>query len=192
MKDSENEERFGIYPTPLEGLLVIQRKPIADSRGFFERFFCADVLRPYGFVTPVAQINHTLTRKKGTVRGLHFQHPPHAEWKIVGCLTGKVFDVAVDIRKGSPTFLQWHGEVLSAENQRSLLIPEGFAHGLQTLTENCEMLYLHSAPYEPQAEGALNIADPAIGVAWLLDVAGLSERDRTHPIIGPEFKGIIL
>jgi dTDP-4-dehydrorhamnose 3,5-epimerase len=114
---------------------------------------------------------------------------PHP-YKIVSCLNGEVFDVAVDIRKGSPTFLHWHGEILSATNQRSLLIPEGFAHGFQTLTENCEMLYLHSVPFQPHAEGALHVADPKIGIRWPLAVTELSERDRAHPFIGPDFEGI--
>ncbi len=136
--------RFDILPTPLDGLKVIIRKPIEDPRGFFCRFFCAEEFLEAGFQKSISQINHTFTRGKGAVRGLHFQYPPHAEGKIVSCLRGEVYDVAVDIRKGSPTFLHWHGEILSAANQRSLLIPEGFAHGFQTLTENCELLYLHS------------------------------------------------
>ncbi|MCK9230770.1 MAG: dTDP-4-dehydrorhamnose 3,5-epimerase [Syntrophales bacterium] len=185
------EARFSVRFTPLDGLLVVQRKPLEDSRGFFSRFFCAEELQLQGFNKPISQINHTRTRNRGVVRGLHFQHSPHGEIKIVSCLAGEVFDVAVDIRKGSPTFLQWHGEILSAENHRSLLIPEGFAHGFQALTEQCEMLYLHSTPYQPNAEGALNIADPAIGIAWPLEVSHISERDRAHPFIGAEFEGIV-
>jgi dTDP-4-dehydrorhamnose 3,5-epimerase len=191
LSDSVNEERFDFHPTPLEGLLVIQRKPIEDPRGFFCRFFCAKTLQQVGFRRPIAQINHTRTRNRGAVRGLHFQHSPDAECKIVSCLRGEVFDVAVDIRRGSPTFLQWHAEILSARNRRNLLIPEGFAHGFQTLTKNCEMLYLHSAPFQPQAEGALHVADPKIGITWPLAVTELSERDRAHPFIGPDFEGIV-
>lgn len=185
------EARFNVHLTPLDGLLVVERKPVEDSRGFFSRFFCAAELESQGFNRPISQINHTRTRNRGVVRGLHFQHPPHGEIKIVSCLAGEVFDVAVDIRKGSPTFLQWHGEILSAENQRSLLIPEGFAHGFQTLTGDCEMFYLHSVPYQPHAEGALNIADPAIGIAWPMAVTELSERDRAHPFIDAEFEGVV-
>ena len=186
------EDRFSVRLTPLDGLLVVQRKPVEDSRGFFARFFCADTFHFLGFDKPVSQINYTRTSRKGAIRGLHFQYPPHAEIKIVSCLAGEVFDVAVDIRKGSPTFLQWHGEALSAENQQSLLIPEGFAHGFQTLRENCEMIYLHSAPFQPDAEGALHVTDPAIGVTWPLEIAELSERDQRHPYISSEFKGIVL
>lgn len=191
MSDPVNEERFDFHPTPLEGLLVIQRKPIEDSRGFFSRFFCAEAFGRVGFSKPIAQINHTRTLNRGALRGLHFQYPPDCECKIVSCLSGEVFDVAVDIRKGSPTFLQWHAEILSAQNHRSLLIPEGFAHGFQTLTENCELIYLHSAPYNPQAQGALQAADPKIRISWPLAVTELSERDRAHPFIGPDFEGIL-
>lgn len=185
-------KRFYFHPRPLEGLYVAERKPITDHRGFFCRFFCAEEFQIVGLLKPVVQINHTYTVKKGAVRGLHFQYPPHAEWKIVSCLRGEVFDVAVDIRKGSPTFLQWHGEILSAENRRSLLIPEGFAHGFQTLTEDCELIYLHSAPYCSQAEGALHVNDPRIGVVWPIPVTDISDRDRGHPFLRSDFEGIAL
>lgn len=186
------EERFEIQPTSIAGLMVIRRKPITDSRGFLCRLYCSEVFQRLGLEKPIAQINHTLTRKKGTIRGLHYQHPPHAEWKIVSCLRGEVFDVAVDIRRGSPTFLRWHGEVLTAENGKSLSIPEGFAHGFQTLTDDCEMLYLHTAAFAPAAEGALHVADPMIGIAWPLDIAELSERDRSHLFIDFDFEGVSL
>jgi dTDP-4-dehydrorhamnose 3,5-epimerase len=184
--------RFDFHDMPLSGLKLVQRKPIADARGFFARFYCAEEFRAAGLDKPVAQINHTLTRRKGAVRGLHFQHPPHAETKLVSCLAGAVFDVAVDLRAGSPTYLRWHGEMLSADNQRSLLIPEGFAHGFQTFTEDCELLYLHTAPFHSGAEGAVNIADPALAIQWPLPVSELSERDRTHPFIDAHFSGIRL
>jgi dTDP-4-dehydrorhamnose 3,5-epimerase len=172
--------------------VVVQRRPIEDQRGFFCRFFCAEEFQQVGLLKPIAQINHTYTKKKGAVRGLHFQNPPYAECKIVSCLQGEVYDVAVDIRKGSPTFLHWHGEIISAANKRSFFIPEGFAHGFQTLTENCELLYLHSETFLPQAEGALHVADPRLGVVWPITVRELSERDRTHPFINSDFEGIIL
>ena len=188
----KKNKRFDFHPTPLEGLWVMQRKPIKDQRGFFCRFFCAEEFQAAGLRKPIAQINHTCTVKKGAVRGLHFQYPPHSEGKIVSCLCGEVYDVAVDIRKGSPTFLHWHGEILSATNQRSLLIPEGFAHGFQTLTENCELLYLHSEAFHPQAEGALHIADQKIGIVWPIAITELSERDRSHPFINSSFEGLSL
>jgi len=188
----KQNKRFDFLPTPLEGLWVVQRKPVKDSRGFFCRFFCAEEFQVAGLRKLITQINHTYTVKKGAVRGLHFQYPPYSEGKIVSCLCGEVYDVAVDIRKGSSTFLHWHGEILSATNQRSLLIPEGFAHGFQTLTENCELLYLHSEAFHPQAEGALHVADPRIGIVWPIAMTELSERDRSHPFIGPEFEGLSL
>lgn len=182
--------RFEFLPTPLGGLTLIQRKPIADTRGFLARLFCAEQFRAAGWTKPVAQINHTLTRKRGAVRGLHFQRPPYAESKLVTCFKGKIFDVAVDMRHNSPTFLQLHCEILSAENDRSLLIPEGFAHGFQALTEDCELMYLHTEPFNSEAEGGLNVADPKLAVAWPLPITDLSDRDRAHPFIGAGFEGI--
>lgn len=181
--------RFDCIDTSLLGLKVVQRKLIEDSRGFLSRFFCAIEFNTYGFNKPIRQINQTLTHQKGTVRGMHYQQPPHAEIKLVSCLKGEVFDVAIDLRKNSPTFLQWHGEVLSENNQRSLLIPEGFAHGFQTLTDDCELIYLHAAPYVKDAEAALNVTDPKIGIVWPLNITELSERDRLHPMITLDFEG---
>lgn len=184
--------RFDFIPTPLSGLALVQRKAAEDHRGFLSRFYCAEEFRAAGLNKPIAQINHTLTRKKGAVRGLHFQYPPHAETKLVSCLKGEVWDVAVDLRHDSSTFLRWYGEILSAENRKSLLIPEGYAHGFQTLTEDCELIYLHTAAYHPEAEGALNVADPALNITWPLPIGDLSDRDRSHPFISPVFRGIVL
>jgi len=182
--------RFEVKNTQIEGLHVIQRKPIGDDRGFLSRIFCAESFKEFGFDKSISQINHTLTRNKGTIRGMHYQSPPHAETKLVSCLHGAILDVAVDLRKDSPTFLHWHAEVLSADNHRSLLIPEGFAHGFQTLTEQCELLYLHSEPYVKEAEGALNAMDPTLSIDWPLPVSEMSERDHSHPMIDNNFKGI--
>ena len=176
-------ERFNVQDTPLPGLKVLERKPLGDQRGFLERVFCADELAPLLAGKPLLQINHSLTRKKGAVRGFHFQNPPHAETKIVTCLRGQVFDIAVDVRPDSSTYLNWHGVVLSEDNFLSFLIPEGFAHGFQTLTENCELLYLHTAAYHPSAEAAFNPRDPALSVNWPLDISELSQRDISHPMI---------
>ncbi len=192
MEDLEvkQKNRFDFHPTPLAGLSVVQRKPLDDQRGFFCRFFCAEEFQGYGFKKPLAQINHTHTVKKGAVRGLHFQYPPHAEFKIISCLRGEVYDIAVDIRKGSPTFLQWHGEIISASNLKSLLIPEGFAHGFQTLVEDCELIYLHSVPFNDHSEGAINIADPKIGVVWPMPITDISDRDLRHPFITEKFQAV--
>lgn len=183
--------RFEFVPTPLPGLLRVQRTQRADARGFLSRFFCAEEFAAAGVELPIMQINHTLTRRCGAVRGLHFQHPPYAETKLVSCLRGEIFDVAVDLRRDSPTFLRWHSEILSAANQRSLLIPEGFAHGFQTLTDDCELIYLHTAAYHPAAEGALNMADPRLAIAWPLPVTDLSERDRSHPLLDENYQGMM-
>ena len=184
--------RFEHIATPLAGLLLIQRKPLGDARGYLERLYCAEELHALAPGQAIVQINHTLTVKRGTVRGLHFQRPPHAETKIVSCLRGEVFDVAVDLRKDSPTFLHWHAEILSADNHKSLAIPEGFAHGFQTLTPDCEMLYFHTATYHPEAEDALNVTDPRLAIRWPLAITELSPRDAAHPLLSPNFKGVSL
>ena len=182
--------RFDVTDTPLAGLTFIRREPVRDARGYLERLFCEDELSPWLHGERVAQVNRTLTRRRGTVRGMHFQRPPHAETKIVSCLRGRVFDVAVDLRKGSPTFLEWHAEVLDADEHTMLLIPKGFAHGFQTLTDDCELLYVHTAAYEPSAEGALNARDPRLAIRWPEAIADLSERDAAHPMLGAAFHGI--
>ncbi len=184
--------RFEFMPTPLQGLMVVQRRPINDSRGFFVRLFCRDEFRQIGIAKPIVEINQSLTHHQGAVRGLHFQHPPHAETKAVTCLRGAVFDVAVDLRTDSPTFLRWHGEILSANNRKSLLIPEGLAHGFQALTEDCELLYLHTEAYTPQAEGGLHPRDPRVGVDWPLPITELSPRDENHPLLSADFAGVRL
>jgi dTDP-4-dehydrorhamnose 3,5-epimerase len=182
--------RFTLTPTRLAGLVLVERQRAQDARGFFSRFFCAQELAEAGFTLPIAQINHTLTSRKGAVRGLHFQHPPHAEDKFISCLRGEILDIAVDLRHGSPTFLQWHAEVLSAANSRSLLVPQGFAHGFQTLSDDCELIYLHSRPYAATAEAALNVRDPRLAIDWPLPFSDISERDANHPFLASEFTGI--
>ncbi len=184
-------ERFNMMPTPIFGLMVAERLPIGDDRGSFERVFCDQTFAPLGFTSPVRQINRSITRQRGTIRGLHFQLSPHGEDKLVSCLRGEVFDVAVDLRHGSPTCLRWHGEILSAANRRSLFIPKGFAHGLQTLSDDCELLYVHSAPYVAEAERGLFYADPKLSVKWPLPPAGLSHRDTLWPALTDDFTGIV-
>ena len=184
--------RFLFHPTPIAGLVAIERLPLGDARGFLERLFCATDLAPAGWTGPIAQINHTFTAEAGTVRGLHFQHPPHAETKLVSCLQGAVWDVAVDLRPDSPTYLQWHAEELSASNHRALLIPPGCAHGFQTLRADVQMLYCHSQAHAPHSEGGLHPQDPRLGIAWPLPVHGLSLRDARHPPIAPDFEGVRL
>lgn len=181
-----------VIDTPLADLKVIQRHPRGDARGFLARLFDAVDLRDCGWQRAVEQVNHTYTAQAGTIRGMHYQLPPHAEMKLVSCIRGAVWDVAVDLRASSPTFLQWHAERLSADNGRALLIPEGFAHGFQTLTDDAEMLYCHSAPYSPQAEAGLHFQDARVGIAWPLPLTLVSERDQQHPRLDTAFSGVAL
>jgi dTDP-4-dehydrorhamnose 3,5-epimerase len=184
--------RFSITELPLAGLRCAQRQQLGDNRGFLSRLFCAHELQAAGWSKAIAQINHTHTAQRGTVRGMHFQHPPHTEAKLVSCVRGEVWDVAVDLRRGSPTYLQWHAQRLSAENLCSLLIPEGFAHGFQSLSDDAELLYCHSAAYASEAEAGLHPLDPALSIQWPLPVSEMSARDRSHPFIDDRFEGIQL
>lgn len=184
--------RFEIISTGFEGLYEVHRKPISDTRGFLERLYCMESLGDCFGSQKVVQINHTLTRVSGTVRGMHFQNPPHCEKKMVTCLKGRVWDVAVDLRRGSKTFLQSYGVELTNENFVSLLIPEGFAHGFQTLESDCELLYFHSQYYSPIAESGVNALDPRIGVVWPLGITERSVRDAEHPMLSMDYSGIEL
>ncbi|HSV84358.1 MAG TPA: dTDP-4-dehydrorhamnose 3,5-epimerase [Ramlibacter sp.] len=183
---------FDCRESPLTGLRVLERAPHADARGQFRRLFCPTELAPFGWATEVVQVNYSMTQSVGSVRGIHFQYPPYAEDKLVACVTGAVWDVAVDLRAGSPTFLRWHAEVLSAENGRSLLIPKGFGHGFQTLEPGSALVYVHSAAYEPGAEGGIHPHDPRVGIEWPRAVAGLSDKDASRPGLDASFRGITL
>ena len=173
--------RFALSDTPLSGLKLIQRKRLGDSRGFLLRLFCAEELATAGWTQPIAQINHTFTARQGTVRGLHFQRAPHAEMKLVSCIRGSVWDVALDLRADSPTFGHWHAAQLTAENGCALLIPQGFAHGFQSLDDDAQLLYCHSAAYAAQAEAGVNPHDAELAITWPLPVTELSPRDAAHP-----------
>jgi dTDP-4-dehydrorhamnose 3,5-epimerase len=190
--DGEREmtTRFDMLPTPLDGLKAVRRKPVGDARGFLERMFCAQEFEQFLYGKSITQINRTLTKKCGTVRGMHFQYVPHTEMKFVTCLRGEVFDVAVDVRKNSPTFLRWHGEMLTQDNHMMLLIPEGFAHGFQTLSNDCEMLYFHTAVYCAESEGALHAQDPRLAIKWPLAISEQSDRDTAHPFLTLDFQGV--
>jgi len=154
--------------------------------------FCQNDLRDIHGDKPIVQVSYSLTIKKGTVRGMHFQYPPKSKTKLVRCLQGSVFDVIVDIRNSSPTFLQWHGEILSEENMKKLYVPQGFAHGFQTLQENCRLLYLHDEYYDLSHEGGLRYSDPRIGINRPLEITVTSEKDRNYPLLKPEFSGVAL
>jgi len=181
-----------ILTTPLSGLTVAETTPISDHRGAFARLFCERELASILEGRHIVQINHSCTVTIGAVRGLHFQYPPYAEMKLVRCLKGRVWDVAVDLRAGSPTFLHWHGEELTPGNTRMMIIPEGFAHGFQVQEHGSELLYLHTACYEPTAEGGVACNDPQLGIAWPLPVQDLSHRDANHPYLPSDFSGLTL
>ena len=184
--------RFNFTNLSLDGLKRVERRPIEDSRGSFVRMFCGKELKSIGWNKSIAQINLTHTKSKGMIRGLHFQRPPYPEMKLVSCTLGEVLDVAVDLRANSKTFLQWHAEILSDKNGYGLLIPEGFAHGFQALSDEVEMLYIHSEDYQPTSECGLNPNDPILNITWPLKVALLSKRDQAHPFLNSEFTGIVL
>lgn len=178
--------KLSVIPQPLPGLALIQTAAFEDHRGAFSRVFCGQELAGLGF-GPVAQINHSLTRTCGALRGLHFQRPPLAEAKIIRCLRGRVWDVAVDLRAASPTYLKWHAVELSAAGRLAYFLPRGFAHGFQALEPDCELLYLHDQFYSPEHEGGLRHDDPALAIPWPLPVADLSARDQAHPLLSPDF-----
>lgn len=182
--------RFAITELPLAGLKLVARQRMGDSRGYLARLFCVEELAVAGWHKPIAQINHTYTAMRGTVRGLHLQQPPHAEMKLVSCIRGEVWDVAVDVRTGSPTFLQWYAQRLSADNGLALLIPEGFAHGFQALTVDVELLYCHSAAYNASSEASLNPQDNRLAINWPLAITELSARDAGHALIVAGFEGV--
>ena len=161
-----------------------------DERGYFFEFFNENKFNECtGLSEKFVQDNISFS-KRGVLRGLHFQENPMEQGKLVGVISGEVFDVAVDLRECSPTFLRWHAEVLSESNHKTFVIPEGFAHGFQTLTENCELLYLHTAAYEPKAEAGLNALDDQLSVEWPLSITERSLRDQQHAMLAPDFSGL--
>ncbi len=179
-----------ITQTKIAGISVIETSCHVDNRGAFSRLYCHRELQHILGSRQIVQINQSRTDSVGAVRGLHYQHPPHAEMKLVRCLKGKVWDVAVDLRADSPTFLQWHAEELSPQNARMLVIPEGCAHGFQVLESDSELLYLHTDFYTPEAEDGLAYNDPQLAISWPLPVVDLSVRDKNLSVISPNYSGI--
>jgi len=184
--------RFKVIDLPLAGLKIIERISCQDDRGFLSRLFCIDNLAILGWQYPVAQVNHSRTRFLGSIRGMHYQDLPYCDAKLVTCIRGEVWDVAVDLRQDSPTFLRSYGQLLSEHNCRSALIPPGFAHGFQTCADNCELIYLHSTMYQPQADKGLRYNDPKLEISWPHLVTLVSHRDKSHPLLTSSFKGIKL
>ena len=174
----------------LKGSYTIDLNVFADDRGWFARTFCKKEFELIGHDKEWVQMNHSFTIKKGSIRGMHFQLPPFSEIKMVRCIAGAVNDVIIDLRKDSATFLQWAAIELSATNKKMIYIPEGFAHGFQTLSDNCELIYHHSQFYTPGVEAGIQYNDQLINIKWPLPVAHISERDNQHNLLDENFKGL--
>lgn len=176
--------------TNIAGLFTVQLKKLEDERGFFTRTFCKNEFKQVGFNKEFVQFNHSYNKLKGTIRGMHFQYAPFCETKLIRCVQGAVYDVAVDLREGSPTFLQHVGVELTAQNMTSILIPEGFAHGFQTLEDNTALIYHHTEFYAAGADGGMRYDDPALKIDWKLPAVQVSEKDKNYNLVDKNFKGI--
>lgn len=174
------------HPTSLAGAYLLDVEPARDERGHFARTLCTDEFAAHGLVSHFAQASESYNRRRGTLRGMHFQLPPHAETKLVRCVQGAIYDVIVDLRPESPTYLRWEGFELSVRNGRSLYIPEGFAHGFITLADETYVSYQISHPYTPGSAGGLRYDDPAVGIVWPEPVTVMSDRDRAWPDYQPD------
>jgi dTDP-4-dehydrorhamnose 3,5-epimerase len=177
-------------PLNLRGAYIIDLEPKRDERGWFARYYCKEEFQRIGHAKEWLQMNHSFTAKKGTIRGMHYQMHPFKEVKLLRCIKGTIHDVILDIRKDSPTFLQWVSVILSAENKKMLYIPEGFAHGFQSLEDGCELLYHHSALYNAEAESGIRYDDPLLQIDWPLAVTIVSKRDTEHILLTNDFRGI--
>ena len=176
--------------TELVGSYVIDLQPIEDERGWFARTYCKNEFGKIGHTKDWVQLNHSFTKQIGSIRGMHFQLAPFSEIKLVRCIAGAVYDVIIDLRKNSPTFFKYFGVELSASNKKMIYIPEGFAHGFQALTDDCELIYHHSQFYTPGVEAGIKFNDPTINIQWPLPPTNISERDNTHTLIDNNFKGL--
>jgi dTDP-4-dehydrorhamnose 3,5-epimerase len=181
-----------LTPLPLTGAYLIEPTPITDERGQFSRLFCARIFGEFGLCDRFVQTNQSVSRRAGTIRGLHYQKPPHAEAKLVRCLRGAIQDVMVDLRRGSPTFLGWHAELLTAGSPKMVYVPEGFAHGFQALEDDTEVTYQASSYYAPGHEGWVRYDDPLVGISWPIREVIVSRKDATSPLLDPAFEGVRL
>ena len=177
-------------PTPLAGAYTIELERKGDDRGFFARFFCTEEFTKAGLINTFVQINNSLTKSKGTLRGMHYQLPPSAEVKVVRCIRGSLYDVILDLRPDSATYGKWYGDTLTAENRRMMYVPQGFAHGFVTLEDDTEAFYLVSSTYAPQQERGIRYNDPAFGIKWPIDPVEISDKDRNWRDFDPEWHGI--
>lgn len=169
--------------TKLKGSYTVDLDIKGDNRGWFTRFYCNDEFSQINHTSKWVQMNHTFTKQKGTIRGMHFQKPPHSEIKLVRCISGSVYDVIIDLRADSPTYLKWVSFILSKSNKRMIYIPKGFAHGFQALSNNCELIYLHSESHNKEYEDGIKYDDPSVGVEWKLPLTQISYRDSQHPYL---------
>jgi dTDP-4-dehydrorhamnose 3,5-epimerase len=176
--------------TALPGAFIIEQSPFRDERGEFARTFCMRTFQEKGLIGVFVQTNHVRTVRRGTIRGLHFQAPPAAEAKLIRCVRGAIQDVMVDLRRGSPTFLRWHSEVLTPDNLRMIYCPPGFAHGFQTLEAESEATYQVSAFYTPHLEGCIRYNDPLLDVAWAVPDVTVSPKDAGCPFLTSDFGGL--
>lgn len=174
--------------TALKGAFIVDCAPINDDRGFFARSFCQHEFTSRGLQTSVAQCNVSFNKKKGTLRGMHFQIPPKAEAKLVRCTRGRIYDVIIDLRKDSETYCSWTAMELTALNHRALYLPEGFAHGFQTLEDDSEVFYQMFEFYDPACASGVRWDDPAFNIFWPLPDPVLSEKDRSYPFVKQEAK----
>lgn len=176
--------------TDLTDFFIIIPEPFRDYRGYFGRIFCKRDFKEIGLDKEMVQINLSLNKKKSPLRGMHFQCPPKTEIKIIQHIKGSVFDVAVDLRKNSSTFLKWHGEILSEDNLKMIFIPEGFADGFQSLSDNTQFLYLHTEFYSSEHESGISYNDPRLNNKWPLEISLISEIDKNHTLIDEGFEGL--
>ena len=184
--------KLTINKKEIQGVFEIETDVFRDHRGVFARWFCADELKDILKGESIVNVNYSKTVKKGSIRGMHFQYPPDTETKIVRCIRGRILDVVVDVRKGSPTFLQHVAVELSEEKMNMIYIPKGFAHGFQSLEDDSEIMYLVTQFYAPQSESGLNANDPRLGIEWPLEVTDMSDKDRNRPFIDDGFEGVDL
>lgn len=173
--------------TPLNDAFIIELEKRGDERGFFARAFCQKEFQAHGLNNNLVQINNSLSKDAGTLRGMHYQLSPKSEDKIVRCISGKLYDVIIDLRPESSTFKKWFGVELSSENRITLYVPKGFAHGFITLEENTEAFYLVTEYYSPEHERGIRYNDPTFGIKWPIDPIVISDKDLNHPDFNPDY-----
>lgn len=176
--------------TPLQGAYLIDLEKKEDERGFFARLFCEKEFEKLGLKSHFVQVNNSFSQKRGTLRGIHYQIPPKGETKLVRCIQGALYDVIIDLRRDSSTYLQWFGAELTYENKRMMYVPEGFGHAFLTLKCDTEALYMVSEFYAPEYERGLRYDDPALLIKWPLEPLVVSEKDRRHPLFDPSHHAV--